>query len=212
MNAHHICLLLSIVTILAAVCVDVYIGVNKLYTALATCSIVFLAIGIYPSLFAKPEPIVVVTTPSKPTISPHQRLVKEIDELVKKKLGRKLPQEAIKALVVATDGTNLDPKLVLAVIEVESKFRPLAKSDSSTGLMQINAGVWKLQEHVLTDPALNIKHGVRILKGYIKDQGSVKRGLTAYNQGPKPMSEGIFDYSYYNKVMKIYNKLGVKHV
>lgn len=197
----------------AAVYIHTTTHVRSTYASLIVYSFVLLTMSVMSVPDAKSEvttAVVEAVIPTTPSVtSPHQRLIKEIDELVRYRLNRRLPQEAIKALVVATDEANIDPKLVLAIIEVESGFNPHAESTSSKGLMQINAGVWKLQEHVLFDSVLNIKHGVKIFKEYLKTQGSIKNGLTAYNHGPGAVAEGNFDYRYYNKVMKIYNRLKV---
>jgi soluble lytic murein transglycosylase-like protein len=83
---------------------------------------------------------------------------------------------------------RMDPLLILAVIGVESKFNPLAKSrDGAHGLMQIiprfhlnkvpnGAGV-----KGFLDPRININVGTRILKEAIERHGSVIAGLQAYS-------------------------------
>lgn len=83
---------------------------------------------------------------------------------------------------------RMDPLLILAVIGVESKFNPLAKSaDGAHGLMQIiprfhldkvpnGAGV-----KGFLDPIINIKVGTRILKEAIERQKNVIAGLQAYS-------------------------------
>lgn len=96
---------------------------------------------------------------------------------------------------------GLDPMLVLAVINVESKFQYRAVSPAGArGIMQILPYVGKslLQEiglhqtphtvpfrpEFLDDPFLNIKLGVYYLHGLRKSFRNLTHALTAYNMGP----------------------------
>ena len=96
---------------------------------------------------------------------------------------------------------GLDPMLVLAVINVESKFQYGAVSPAGArGIMQILPYVGKslLQEvglhqpshavpfkpEFLDDPFLNIKLGVYYLHGLRKSFRNLTHALTAYNMGP----------------------------
>jgi hypothetical protein len=96
---------------------------------------------------------------------------------------------------------GLDPFLVLAVINVESKFQYRAVSPKGArGIMQILPYVGKslIQEiglhqppyavafkpEYLDDPFLNIKLGVYYLHGLRKSFRNITHALTAYNMGP----------------------------
>jgi soluble lytic murein transglycosylase len=96
---------------------------------------------------------------------------------------------------------GLDPMLVLAVINVESKFQYGAVSPKGArGIMQILPYVGKslLEEtglhqssyavpfrpEFLDDPFLNIKLGVYYLHGLKKSFRNLTHALTAYNRGP----------------------------
>jgi len=96
---------------------------------------------------------------------------------------------------------GLDPMLVLAVIDVESKFQYRAVSPAGArGIMQILPDVGKslLQEigwhrplhsnpfkpEFLDDPVLNIKLGVYYLHDLKKSFRNLTHTLTAYNIGP----------------------------
>lgn len=96
---------------------------------------------------------------------------------------------------------SLDPLLVLAVIEVESRFQHTAVSNmGARGLMQIrplvaNALVnevdlgeefasGELDPEALDDPILNIKLGVFYLQHLKTRFRDLKLALTAYNWGP----------------------------
>jgi len=91
---------------------------------------------------------------------------------------------------------SLDPLLVLAIIRVESEFRPRVVSPmGARGLMQIQpevaarlAGEAELEkwegEKSLDDPFVNIKLGIFYLAALREQFGDVKVALTAYNRGP----------------------------
>lgn len=116
---------------------------------------------------------------------------------------------------------SLDPLLVLAIIDVESRFKPKAvSSQGARGLMQIHPYVatvlageadienWRGKES-LDDPILNIKLGVfylRQLKNSFKD---LRLALTAYNLGPSELKSRLeeripISFSYARKVLAIH--------
>jgi soluble lytic murein transglycosylase-like protein len=85
---------------------------------------------------------------------------------------------------------GLDPLLIVAVMAVESRFNPIAQSETgAVGLMQIvpRFHVDKFDasrgESPL-DPATNIHVGTRVLKEYIRRAGSQVNGLQLYNGTP----------------------------
>ena len=100
-----------------------------------------------------------------------------------------------------SSGYGLDPMLVLAVIDVESKFQYGAVSPAGArGIMQIlpyvaKSLVQKIGLHQLShsnsfkpefldDPVLNIKLGVYYLHDLKKSFRNLTHALTAYNMGP----------------------------
>ena len=81
---------------------------------------------------------------------------------------------------------GLDPALVLAVVAVESGFRPEAVSPKGAqGLMQLmprTAAALGVQDPL--DPGQNLDAGVRHLESLLKlYDGDLKRALAAYNAG-----------------------------
>jgi soluble lytic murein transglycosylase-like protein len=87
----------------------------------------------------------------------------------------------------AAEEWDLDPLLVLAVISVESRFNPTARSGyGATGLMQVVPRFHreKLAEHggdkALLDPHVNIQVGTQILKESLRRSGSLAAGLQRY--------------------------------
>ena len=86
------------------------------------------------------------------------------------------------------DDIGVDPLLILAVIAIESRFNPIAESDSGAkGLMQVIPRYHldkleaKNRERIALSPAVNIELGSRVLKEYIDSTGSVEAGLQKYN-------------------------------
>lgn len=92
------------------------------------------------------------------------------------------PYGEIIATMSATHG--VDPMLVRALIQVESNYRPRAKSrKGAMGLMQLmpsTAREYNVRNPY--DPKANIAAGVRHLKTLI-DKWGVELGLAAYNAG-----------------------------
>lgn len=82
--------------------------------------------------------------------------------------------------------TGVSPELVLALIEVESRFDRFAVSKAGAqGLMQVMP-FWKTElgraEDNLTDIQTNLRYGCAILKFYLeREQGALHPALAAYN-------------------------------
>lgn len=91
---------------------------------------------------------------------------------------RKVHREAVRA--------GLSPEVVLAVIEVESRFDPYAVSSAGAqGLMQVMP-FWKNEigrpDDNLINADVNLRYGCTILKYYLdKEQGRLREALARYN-------------------------------
>jgi soluble lytic murein transglycosylase-like protein len=83
-----------------------------------------------------------------------------------------------------SEAHGVDPMLVRAVIQVESNYRPGARSPKGAmGLMQLMpATARQYQVRNPYDPRANIEAGIKHLKGLIDKMG-VELGLAAYNAG-----------------------------
>ncbi|HTO99109.1 MAG TPA: lytic transglycosylase domain-containing protein [Myxococcales bacterium] len=106
-------------------------------------------------------------------------------------------RRVLAAIVRESRRNGLDPALVAAVIQVESRFDPYAISGvGARGLMQLmpptarwllekEAGRTDLKPAHLFDPVLNIELGTGYLKSLMdRFDGDLTRALIAYNAGP----------------------------
>jgi len=87
----------------------------------------------------------------------------------------------------AARDAKLDPHLVLAVMSIESRFDPKARSPrGAQGLMQVVTRVHASRFEpfggiaAAFDPIANIRVGTQILKEYITNAGSAEGGLKGY--------------------------------
>lgn len=110
---------------------------------------------------------------------------------------------------------DVDPALVAAVMEQESRFRPRAKSPvGARGLMQLmpRTGRWMGAKN-LYDPEQNVDAGVKYIKYLDKRfNGDLKKTIAAYNGGEGNVMRyrGIPPFretrQYVKKVLKNYDK------
>jgi soluble lytic murein transglycosylase len=122
---------------------------------------------------------------------------------------------------------DLDPRLVLAVIAVESRFDPYAISGvGARGLMQVMpaTGAWLLEAKgerlprpsQLFDAELNVELGTAYLSALVARFGRLEEALVAYNSGPttarqllsQPSSRKKLLDGYPRKVLSERNRLG----
>ena len=110
---------------------------------------------------------------------------------------------------------GIDPKLLLAVIEVESGFNPNAVSPvGAVGLMQLMPDTGSAMRAVnLFDPEENVIAGAKYLSIQLNKFGSLELALAAYNAGPGAVEkyDGIPPYDetmeYVDLVIDIYTSL-----
>jgi len=128
-----------------------------------------------------------------------------------------VPEESVAPIVLgASQRESIDPKLVTAVIEQESGFRPCAISDKGAqGLMQImpdTAARFSVKDPF--DEKQNIDAGAKYLKELItKYSGNLALALGAYNAGPDTVDQagGVPNIPETNDYVKaILTKLGMQ--
>lgn len=125
-----------------------------------------------------------------------------------------------KAIIAESRRHNIDPMLILAIIKVESGFRPVAVSPrGAVGLMQILPFVARaLAEELeltsgavdpnLYDPALNLRLGVHYLMQLKNTFRDMRLALVAYNRGPSDVRKRLREKrpvppGYADKVMAV---------
>ena len=112
------------------------------------------------------------------------------------------------------DNVGLDPRLVRAVIQVESGYNPQALSNKGAmGLMQLTAGT--AHDYAVDDPydpEQNLRGGTAYLKALLdRFRGSLDLALASYNAGPGAVEKysGIPPYAettdYVERVLGLYN-------
>jgi soluble lytic murein transglycosylase-like protein len=108
------------------------------------------------------------------------------DEVLEELGGASSGSDLVRLVEEAARRRGLDPALVLAVVSVESGFRPEAVSPKGAqGLMQLmprTAASLGVQDAF--DPEQNLDAGVRHLEALLKlYDGNLTRALAAYNAG-----------------------------
>ena len=119
-------------------------------------------------------------------------------------------------IAAVSEAHGVDPMLVRALIQVESNYRPRARSPKGAmGLMQLmpsTAREYKVRNPF--DPRANIEAGIKHLKSLIdRFAGKVELGLAAYNAGEGAVKKfnGVPPYrETRNYVSKILSLAGVK--
>ena len=100
--------------------------------------------------------------------------------------------EVAEAILAASRRAGIDPLLLLAIIEVESAFDPLARSNrNALGLMQVRPStLWREAERSGLagkdphDPDLNMAAGALYFRRLVDAFGPNDVALMAYNAGP----------------------------
>jgi len=104
-------------------------------------------------------------------------------------------QSIARAVVAESARQGVDPRLVLAVMHVESRFDPFAVSPvGAMGIMQImpntgrdlarRLGVPWQGARTLFDPVVNVRMGVAYLRWLQRRYDDLPTALAAYNWGP----------------------------
>jgi hypothetical protein len=125
-----------------------------------------------------------------------------------------MPDANLEPLIALHSGNqNLDPKLVRAVIQVESGYNSRARSNKGAlGLMQLMPGTASLLNvRNPLDPEDNVRGGTRYLRQLLdRFAGRVELALAGYNAGPGAVEKhgGVPPYAetrdYVRHVMSLY--------
>lgn len=133
-----------------------------------------------------------------------------------------LTEDLQDVIIDTASGRGVDPALVLAIIEKESRYNTDASGDSgrSQGLMQIwrsfhEKRMEKLGAVNLYDPRDNVIVGIDILAEKLDKYEDIEKALIAYNAGDAGakkhyFSKGIYSSSYSRAVLKIAEEIRTK--
>lgn len=131
------------------------------------------------------------------------------------KLAKIIYRESNKLhLELASDGSQYDrAALLMGIIQVESEFNRKARSPvGARGFMQLmpaTAALLKgrrLSQEEITDAETNITLGVKYMNEMIREMGSVRKALLAYNAGPGAVRKWGGVPSYYDHVVAAQNR------
>lgn len=130
-----------------------------------------------------------------------------------------LGDESIAPIIdIAAKAQSVQPNLLRAVIEQESRFRPCAVSPKGAkGLMQLMPDTAaELGVSDAFDPTENIQAGAKYLRQLLeKYKGDLPQALGAYNAGPSTVDQagGIPNIRETRDYVKsIIDKLGITHI
>ncbi len=124
-----------------------------------------------------------------------------------------VPQHDLSALIdYHAEAQRLEPRLVRAVIQVESGYNPRALSNKGAmGLMQLTAATAQdLRVDDPYDPEENLRGGTQYLRALIDRFLRLELALAAYNAGPGAVEKhsGIPPYpetlDYVRRVLRLY--------
>ena len=165
-----------------------------------SCGVTALPPAGLPPVSAEPAPVVAAVEAPADALSPEDaRIVASIvDRLTRKRrtgLTEFEREPVARTIVREARRHDLDPRLVLAVIHVESRYNVFAVSPvGAMGLMQImprtgvelaaRAGIPWRGPQTLFDPILNVRMGVAYLRELANRFGSIELALAAYNWVP----------------------------
>lgn len=110
---------------------------------------------------------------------------------------------------------DLDPDLIMAVIEVESRYTEDILGNGTVGLMQlvpschsITMKEYGYSVEDLKDPYKNIRVGSKYLSTLVHKYDDISFALVCYNKGEGgALSSGLRTSHYSEKVMKVYNRI-----
>ncbi len=139
------------------------------------------------------------------------------EQVIRDESTRKIDQAQIEAWVhELAPEYDLDPKLVLEVIAVESKFDPEAESHKrAQGLMQLMpATAARFGVEDVADPRQNLRGGMAYLRWLlVRFDGDLRLALAGYNAGEGAVKrfEGIPPYRetqrYVERITRAYGKV-----
>jgi soluble lytic murein transglycosylase len=146
------------------------------------------------------------------------------DHVVRAKKGLTKVQTRALTETIIRDANKykMDPLFVLAIIEQESRFNPMAVGGhGEIGLMQImpKTALWTANKYgirlkkfsQLHDPILNVRIGIRYFDWLNRQFNNVKHSTSAYNMGVKNVQKILAKKKqpliYFSQVLERYKRL-----
>lgn len=156
------------------------------------------------------------TTVTLPNVGVTQRKTLEVKHLEDDRtpLQKRMAKCNLYSQMVGKE-LDLDPDLIMAVIETESQYTPDILGGGAVGLMQLipschtaNMEKYGYSVQDLTDPYKNIRVGATYLSYLTHKYADISFALTCYNKGEGgALSTGSKTSYYSDEVMKVYNRL-----
>jgi soluble lytic murein transglycosylase-like protein len=173
--------------------------VLKTFLVAAVCLGVVVA-GAAAEVALRPRPLPVPAQPIKsaPALQPlPQAQLEAILAKVARSLPETLRERLADAILTESTKAGFDPLFVLALVAVESRFRPQVSSEAgATGLMQLKPSTFAWiagrepdiggdEAAVSEDPVLDVRLAIRYFRWLEHRFHSRDDALMAYNAGPK---------------------------
>lgn len=123
------------------------------------------------------------------------------------------PESAMDLVFIIRKNAELygvDEKLVMAMIQTESRFTNVTSSGGAIGMMQIMGSTGRaygLSKADLLNTEKNIKFGTEYISRHIATFGTVEKALVAYNQGGAAVTRGTTSSRYSKTVLSRYNAI-----
>jgi hypothetical protein len=161
-----------------------------------------------------------------PNFYDRERAIEEILRVLEKHptdLAEVTRKELAEVIYEEANRYQYDPKLILAIIAIESSFQNWAVSEQGAkGLMQVmpyvaqsianELGIEWSGDRTLFNPYLNIKIGIYYLSTLIVDFKDLRIALTAYNYGPTYVRDllekkGHIPSNFFKSVIDVYHTI-----
>ncbi len=162
------------------------------------------------------------------------RIEKSLEKIVSNKIGEITQKKLTERLWQISETYGIDPLLILAVVNQESRGNPEVRGryrsgaeSGAYGLMQLKLetaatlgkklGIYHLTEEDLFRPEINLVLGTAYLARLIGRYGNVKHALIAYNVGPGRVDRLLANgqnlpMSYYEGVYSKYRALAADSI
>lgn len=146
------------------------------------------------------------------TLPPHPAQIEATTEVEGKLIADLAPEEFRPLVVSAAKNHGIDPRLLAAIVTVETEWNPHAVgTQGELGLTQVlpSTGAWLasvagLTEYNLADPATSLQLSALYLSILLKEYATPEKALACYNGGPGAVPDWRSNL-YARRVLKQYH-------